>query len=133
MTSDHWEEDGHVRASFDWFMQFIKPEEWSSRKTQIENYLHSVHETKSQPVALTSSSTRVSFNQDQIAWYLYLAEAYLTHQKDYDFSQGTRVIPQIQTFGRFVELSDSVEGVHEYLTNKGVYVWPLSELSKRQM
>jgi len=118
MTSGHWEEDGHIRAAFDWFMQFIKPEEWSSRKTQIENYLRSVHETKSQPVPLSSSSTRVSFNQDQIAWYLYLADAYLTHPQDYDFSQGARVIPQIKTFGRFVELLNSVEGIHDYILKK---------------
>ncbi|MCK4252516.1 hypothetical protein KAX97_13795 [candidate division WOR-3 bacterium] len=118
MTFEHWEEDSHVRAAFDWFMQFIKPEEWSSRKTKIENYLHSVHETKLQPVPLTSSSTRVSFNQDQLGWCLYLADAYLTHPKDYDFSQGARVIPQIKALGRFIELLDSVEGVHEYIFKK---------------
>ena len=118
MTTDHWEEDGHVRAAFDWFMQFFKPEQWRSRKTQIEDYIHSVHETKSQPVPLTSSSTRVSFNQDQIAWYLYLADAYLTHPKDYDFSQGARVIPQIKTLGRFVDILDSIENIHEYLSKK---------------
>jgi hypothetical protein len=118
MTFDQWKEDSDIRVAFDWFMQFIKPENWMSRKTQIENYLRLVHETKYQPIPLTSPTARISYDKDQIAWFLYLADAYLSHPTDYDFAQGARVIPQIKTFGRFIELLDRIEGIHEYLMKK---------------
>ena len=118
MTSEHWQEDRHVRVAFNWFMQFIKPEDWRSRKTKIEDYLSSVHETKIHSVPLSFSSTRLSFDKDQIAWFLYLADAYLSHPQDYDFPQGARVIPQIKTLGRFVELLDNVQGIQNYLSKR---------------
>lgn len=113
MSFPTWKEDIQLRASFDWFMQFVTPKAWSIRKSRIDKFLKKIHSVRERQIPLTSDSSRIVFEKDQFAWYLYLIEAYLTHPEDYEFSQGARVVPIAKTFGRFINLLESLEGVHE--------------------
>ncbi len=108
---DNWKEDPEVKAAFDWFIDLIGVKEWINRKLPIESYLRSLHKPKFKPTPLLSSSTKILFEDDFFGWYLFLAESYLFHMEDYEFSQGARVIPIFKTIGRNLEIFKKIRGV----------------------
>lgn len=108
-----WTEDPEIRAIFDWFVGHIGRKSWEKRKRKVEKHISSVLFPKKIPTSLTSSSSRLVFEEDKFAWYLYLAECYLNHIQDYEFAQGARVIPIFQILGHNLKTLESIKGVHK--------------------
>jgi hypothetical protein len=95
-----------------WIMGFMDPADWKRRAAQIEQNLKTVFERhETEPKAVTHGA--VSFADDQIAWYLYLADKALNDPYNYEPSQGARVIPIFQRLGTDLELLKSIGGVED--------------------
>ncbi|MBW7991683.1 MAG: hypothetical protein FVQ84_16940 [Planctomycetes bacterium] len=108
-----WTEDPDIRAAFDWFVDIVGADSWSERKDAIKGHIGEIFKPKMLMGDLTSPKSRVVYEGDQFAWYLYLAEAYLCHIEDYEFAQGARVIPLFKILGQHLNLLKLVNGVRE--------------------
>lgn len=106
-----WTEDPNLRKAFDWLLGFVGSDAWKERRTAAEAYRRSLVDIASTPVHLTGDKVRSA--DDQLAWYLYLAETYLSNPEDYDHAQGSRVIPVLIAIGRNLEYLQRVAGVDE--------------------
>lgn len=89
-----------------WVMGFIDPADWKRRAARIEQNLEAVFERrKTEHEAATHGA--VLFADDQIAWYLYLADKALNDPYNYEPNQGARVIPIFKRLGTDLELLKS--------------------------
>jgi hypothetical protein len=95
-----------------WIMGFMDPADWKRRVARIEQNLESVFEPRKfeQDAAAHSS---VSFADDRIAWYLYLADKAMNDPYSYEPNQGARVIPIFQRLGSDLELLKSIGGIED--------------------
>jgi hypothetical protein len=117
-----WEEDVDVRSAVDWFLSYFEAGEWERRRVSAEDYLRSLSDVNPVPGRrLTGDQIRVA--PDLFAWYLTLAETYLTRPEEYDHTQGARVIPIFSILGRDIALLKQIQGVDErvrrMVSNKG--------------
>lgn len=106
-----WTEDPDVRAAYDWFEEIIGHDSWMHRRAKIEKYLDRAFANRSRPIPLTDPSCRVLFEKDLFAWYMYLADAYLTNPLGYEFEQGARVIPVFKALGRALDQLETIQGI----------------------
>ena len=103
--------DPDVARSYNWLKSFLNTEEWESRKFRIENYLNNVLEVKIARENATELKP-VAIYDDQIGWYLYLAEMYLYHPHKYEPIQGARVIPIFKRMGIDFDIIQSIRGIN---------------------
>jgi hypothetical protein len=109
-------ERDEIRAAFDWLVGIIGGRQWARRKSVVEKHVNTVLKPKSKLVPLYSESARVLYPEDQFAWYLYLTESYLSHPENYDFAQGSRVIPIMKSIGRWIHLVEDIEGLRKRMS-----------------
>lgn len=101
-----------VKIALDWFLGFLEPLEWVSRKEKIEQHLESVLTPKhTRQEAMTSNP--VSISTDRMGWYLYLAETALTDVTRYEPTQGSRVLPIFERIGTNFELLLQIDGIEK--------------------
>lgn len=105
-----------VQRVVEWFLSFMKPEEWRSRKETIENHIEYINAPK-KPGEETRNHQSLSFQNDKIGWYLYLAEMILTEPTKYEPIQGARVIPIFERLGTDFELLRQIGGIDEKVSN----------------
>lgn len=105
-------EEKELKAFFDWIIGIIGHDEWLKRKSDIDAFLNSYYNFKNKPIPLHSKGS-VLYETDQFAWYLYLTEARLYHLLDYDYDQGARIIPFFETFGYYLDLVKSIDGIED--------------------
>jgi hypothetical protein len=105
-----------VKRVFDWFLGFIEPAEWLSRKESIEKHLEYIHTPRSSREKAIAYNS-ISFQKDKMGWYLYLAEMILTEPTKYEPIQGARVIPIFERLGTDFELFRQIGGIDEKVRN----------------
>src|SRR5690606_25633688 len=96
-----WPDDPDLRKGVEWLLSFIKPDDWKKRRfAALQRFVDSI------AGAGDDSTSKGCFfdGRDQIAWYLFLGQAFLDHPTIYDFMYGSRVIPVIASIGRDLEL-----------------------------
>lgn len=101
-----------LKRAFEWFLSFIKPDEWSSRKEAIEKHLEKIH-TPQTSLEKTKNYESISFHNDKIGWYLYLVEMILTEPEKYEPIQGARVVPIFERLGTNLEILQHIGGIEE--------------------
>lgn len=101
-----------VQRVFEWFLSFMKPAEWRSRKEAIEKHIEYIHKPKNCREKARNYES-ISFQQDKIGWYLYLAEMILTEPTKYEPIQGARVIPIFERLGTDFDLLRQIGGIDE--------------------
>lgn len=114
---DYEETKRHVQAAFDWFVRAMTLEEWERRKAPITDYINDIlSPTKYDPLGLQSSKSRITFEDDRFAWYLYLADKYVNDPPNYEVAQGSRVIPFLLKIGQNIPRIESIGGLETRLT-----------------
>lgn len=105
-------DDPEVQWALALFRTQIPPSQWLDRTRAIEQYMHEVLKPKARYVPNLPMSS-ISYKQDKIGWYLWLAEAYLSKRDQYEFLQGSRVIPFFKAIGRNRGELEQVGGLTE--------------------
>jgi hypothetical protein len=85
-------------------------QEWQSRKATIEAYLSEtlrIKHVESTDLVLKP----LAIYQDRIGWYLYLVEMFLYSPIDYEYAQGSRIVPIFKRLGQELNTLKSVEGL----------------------
>ena len=101
-----------IQRALNWFLAFLDPDEWQSRKEAIEEHLESVLSPRaSREEAATLEP--VSVNTDKMGWYLYLADTALNDPTKYEPIQGARVLPIFQRLGTDFEHLSEIEGIDD--------------------
>lgn len=93
----------NVKVAYDFFMNYISPSDWNKRKSDIQNYLDA-------PVV---DQKILSVKDDVIAWYLYLAENYISVSFNYQPQQGARIIPLFNRIGEELDLLKNIDGIEK--------------------
>lgn len=91
---------------------FTSPEDWARRRLAVAKsfYLSLIGETKD-----PSGKGRFFDQRDQLAWYLFLAEAFNDHPQNYEVVFGCRVIPLFAALGSNLDNLLRVDGYQERL------------------
>lgn len=103
-----WQDEPELRALLVWFMSFLQPGEWKSRRAAAANRLYQAALGE-----VDDELGRLFDAEDKIGWYLFLAEAFVEHTHNYEPMYGSRVIPVFLALGRELDLLKEVEGVEE--------------------
>lgn len=98
-----WPEDPDLRRTFDWFVDILGHKEWQRRKEVIAKYTQLRWSLGQNEVPLYEEATRFNFLDDLAGWYLFLAESYLVDINNYEFAQGSRIIPIFIKIGRHLD------------------------------
>lgn len=107
--------DRDVEAAIRWFLDGLSPDEWEKRSAATHTYIQRFTDASElSKISLSDERARVAHFADWISWYLYLGEAYCSHDPcRYDYSQGARVIPFLKGIGRNLEYLCAVKGVED--------------------
>lgn len=104
--------DPDIRRILEWFLGFLKPEEWISRKKAIEAHLQAITEPRQSREA-ASVSKPISIPDDKMGWYLYLAEMLMCAPYNYEPIQGARILPIFKRLGKDFELLQEIRGIED--------------------
>lgn len=107
---DNWPDNPNLRLAIEWFKSFMKPNEWSARRTAAAQRLYDIA-LKRMPDGDTKG--RYFSEADTFGWYLFLGEAYIDHIWNYDPVFGSRVIPILEAIGRSLPLLLDVKDAEE--------------------
>lgn len=110
MSSPSASEDPDVKRTLDWLLSFMQPGEWDRRKAAVKAHLQEIH----RPRASLREGTGVraiKADQDQIAWYLYLAETSLLDPVSNEVNQASRVLPVFARLGSDFDRLQKIGGV----------------------
>jgi len=102
-----WPDDPELRRAYEWFVSQIGEETWRRRRTEVMRRVSSAFKNRKANSAPISIRDPV----DTFGWYLFLCESLLDHPGDYDFAQGSRVIPLMKALGRHLDLLRQVGGI----------------------
>lgn len=108
----HHYDDPDIRRALSWLLSYLDPADWTARKAAIAAHIESLHEAREPPAEL-SPATAVTFADDRIAWYLFLAETVLTHPLSYEPIQGCRVLPIFKRLGSELDTLQGIRGLDE--------------------
>lgn len=117
----------HTKISLEWFLSFIKPDDWNARKERLVKYFKEQEERtyKNQEQTFKGAEdqkNRIAFYEDWVAWYIYLVEC--LHQRPLvsELSQSARVFPFFAAIGRHIEVAKKIAGIDaklsEFLNSK---------------
>ena len=97
----------------DYLLEFVDKEYWISTKESIKDQIErKFYPNETSPTLLWQDS-KILYKDDLLSWYLFLIDAYLTHPQDYDFAQGSRVIPVFKTLGKNIDLLKTIIGIDQ--------------------
>ena len=101
-------DDPELRRALEWFISLMGFEDWKKRR---EGVVRRFSRTL-RPSELPKDNFPVPMRdtEDVICWYLFLCEALLEHPLDYEYAQGSRVIPLFKALGRDLDLLHKVGG-----------------------
>jgi hypothetical protein len=106
-------EDEDVERCLNWFKSFMSPSEWDTRRAKVENYIEHATMVAYGIDKAEAPTLSVSFNEDKIAWYMYLLDTCMHDASCYEPVAGARVFPVFLRLGQcFTELT-SIEGVNK--------------------
>jgi hypothetical protein len=107
--------DPEVQWTLEFFRSKIQAVDWAPRQHAIEKYMRDLQTARKgyDPKIPLSSA---SYKEDRIGWYLWLAEAYLSRRDEYEFFQGSRVIPFFKGLGRYRHELRKVVGIDDRVT-----------------
>lgn len=111
----------HTKITLEWFLSFIKSDDWNARKERLVKYFQEQeeHTYKDQEKASKGAGypkNRIAFHEDWVAWYLYLVEC--LHQRPLvsELPQSARVFPFFAAIGRHIEIAKKIDGIEEKLS-----------------
>jgi len=107
------DQDKDVLKTYNWLMTLISKEDWLVRKTDIEKRITIENKTSTPFSDPLDKGTLLVIKDDQIGWYLYLAETFLKEPQKYESIQGSRVIPIFKRLGIDFDLLMTIEGVEQ--------------------
>lgn len=104
-------DDPELRRALDWFAGLMGPAVWMKRREGvIRRYSRSL---KTWELPKGSFPIQLRDTEDVIGWYMFLCESLLDHPLDYEFAQGSRVVPIFKALGRDLDLLQEVKGHEE--------------------
>lgn len=110
-------DDQDVISAFNYFMTFMTPAQWQSKKQAIEEYLSKFYLNSpplSQPV---SEGLLMVTDKDRIGWYLYLMHCLIYEPHKYEYFQGARIIPLFKRIGMDIDLLPTLEGLRKKISD----------------
>jgi len=105
-----WPDDPDTRRFTEWLRAMIPAEEWSRRRLAHFFALYGAGEPFRRE-DIPEVPYKLDADGDRGGWYLFLAEAWIDHIRDYEPAQGSRVIPLFQRLGCHFGLLLSIKGV----------------------
>lgn len=110
-------DDLDVISAFNYFMTFMTPVQWQSRKQAIEDYLSKFYLDSpplSQPV---SEGLLMVIDKDRIGWYLYLIHCLINEPYKYEYYQGARIVPLFKRIGIDINLLPELQGLRKKISD----------------
>jgi hypothetical protein len=112
-----WPDDPELRLAYRWFVSLIGEQTWSRRRTEVMRRVASAFENRKP----NSAPISIRDPEDTFGWYLLLCESLLDHPGDYDFAQGSRVIPLMKALGRHLDLLCQIRGIEGRVQRLATY------------
>src|SRR5690242_11061405 len=106
----HNARDYDIQKALDWFLSLIPKDEWHQRRKSIELYLDTIHNPPTGKY-LGHTPEPVSIEDDRMGWYLYLAETALRDVRQYEPTQGARVLPIFKRLGGDIDSLGRIGGI----------------------
>jgi hypothetical protein len=103
---DSWPDNPDLRRGVDWLKSFMTESDWKRRREAAADRLYAAALQKND-----DPKGRFFAETDTLGWYLFLADAFLDHVRNYEPIFGSRVVPIIISIGRNLDLLKSTEGV----------------------
>lgn len=106
---DAWPDFPDLRTTVDWLKTFMTAEEWRSRRNAACRRL------LEPAFGLPPREGKGRFYDvtDTFGWYLFLADAFLDHQWNYEPMFGSRVVPVLAAIGRNLPILRTVDGLDD--------------------
>lgn len=108
--------DADIKKILDWLLKFLSHEDWHQRKENIEKYLEILNKPGNIEMGLDSTRS-LSFDNDKMGWYLYLAEVALTEIYKYEPTQGSRILPIFKRMGEDFDSLMKIRGLEDKVNN----------------
>lgn len=117
-------EDGawyhHTRIALEWFLSYLKEEDWNVRKGNVVNYFREqedkVYQNHSEAAeGYKDEKNRVAFHEDWVAWYLFLVECLHHRPLVSEMAQSARVFPFFSAIGRHIDIAKDIKGIDNKL------------------
>jgi hypothetical protein len=102
--------DPDIERAFNWFLSFLPPGEWATRKAAIEQDLEAIFDS-TKPRAAGTDYYRLVGPQDQIGWYLYLTETSLYEPRRTEVNKAARVLPVFRRLGMDLDMLRRIGGI----------------------
>jgi hypothetical protein len=101
-----------IERAFNWFLSFLPPGEWASRKAAIEQDLEAIFDS-TKPRAAGTDFYRLVGPEDQMGWYLYLVETSLYEPRRTEVFQAARVLPVFRRLGMDIDVLPKIGGIDQ--------------------
>jgi hypothetical protein len=111
-TAAHRSVDPDIERAFRWFLSFLPSGEWASRKAAIEQDLEAISDS-TKPRSVGADFYRLAGPEDQMGWYLYLAETSLYDPRRTEVNQAARVLPVFRRLGMDVDVLQKIGGIDQ--------------------
>src|SRR5262245_5594932 len=103
-------ENSDIERAVNWFLSFLPPGEWTRRRAAIEQDLEAIF-TSTKPRPDGKDFYRLVGPEDQMGWYLYLAETSLYEPRRTELFQAARILPVFRRLGMDLDVLPSVGGM----------------------
>ncbi len=100
--------DPNIEAAYRWLLSYLPSVEWEARRAAIEQYLEAIFEPEAPSAA---DYHRLIGPEDQIGWYLYLAETSLYEPRQTEVNQAARILPILCRLGSELNLLRRIGGI----------------------
>ncbi len=102
-----WRDNPDLRRGLDWLKSFMSDADWKRRREAAVDRLYAaaLQQLEDGPKGRFFAET------DTLGWYVFLADAFLDHNWNYEPIFGSRVIPVFSSIGRNLELLKPVDGI----------------------
>lgn len=112
-----WDTDQYVEDLYLWLIARIGESLWRQRRTKIQKELKKIVDNFFTSTEKDLNDNLLSSKSDKVGWYLYLVECYLYLQDEYEFLQGSRVIPYFSILGENLENLKKINNFEHKIDN----------------
>lgn len=110
-------DDQDVISAFNYFMTFMTPIQWQSRKQAIEDYLSQFYSNSPPLSKPISEGLLMVIDKDKIGWYLYLVHCLINEPHKYEYYQGARIVPLFKRIGMDIDLLPALVGLRKKISD----------------
>lgn len=102
----------YIGKVIEWFVAAMGDKAWEARRARAEQFYINLHKpVERYSRSLNDNEARGVLVEDPFAWYVYLAETFISESTNYDYAQGSRVVPIFMRLGIGLSILEGVKGI----------------------